>query len=73
MSSEDRMAAPEAKVQELMDRQAIYECIKRNSRGYASYAESLKAALPYDPSGMLAMIYGKDAMARIRAGKPAEG
>jgi hypothetical protein len=33
MSSEDRLAALEAKVQELMDRQAILECIKRNSRG----------------------------------------
>lgn len=33
MSSEDRFAALEAKVQELMDRQAIFECIKRNSRG----------------------------------------
>jgi hypothetical protein len=33
MSSEQRLAALEAKVQELLDRQAIFECIKRNSRG----------------------------------------
>jgi hypothetical protein len=33
MSSEDRLAALEAKMQELMDRQAIFDCIKRNSRG----------------------------------------
>jgi hypothetical protein len=33
MSSEDRLAALEGKVQELMDRQAIFDCIKRNSRG----------------------------------------
>lgn len=33
MSSEDRLAALEAKVQELTDRQAIFDCIKRNARG----------------------------------------
>jgi hypothetical protein len=33
MSSDGRLAALEAKVQELMDRQAIFDCIKRNSRG----------------------------------------
>ncbi len=33
MSTEDRIAALEAKVGELMDRQAIYDCIRRTSRG----------------------------------------
>ncbi len=33
MSNDDRLAALEAKMQELMDRQAIFDCIKRNSRG----------------------------------------
>lgn len=33
MSTEDRLAAMEAKMQELLDRQAIFDCIKRNSRG----------------------------------------
>lgn len=33
MTDEARLAALEAKVQELTDRQAIFDCIKRNSRG----------------------------------------
>lgn len=33
MSTDDRLAALEAKMQELADRQAIFDCIKRNSRG----------------------------------------
>jgi ketosteroid isomerase-like protein len=33
MTTEDRLSALEAQVQELRDRQAIFECIKRNSRG----------------------------------------
>lgn len=33
MSTEDRLAALEAKMQALVDRQAIFDCIKRNSRG----------------------------------------
>jgi hypothetical protein len=33
VNSDDRLAVLEAKVQELVDRQAIFECIKRNSRG----------------------------------------
>jgi hypothetical protein len=33
MSTEDRLAALEARLQELTDRQAIFDCIKRNSRG----------------------------------------
>lgn len=33
MNSEERIAALEAQVQNLVDRQAIFDCIKRNSRG----------------------------------------
>ena len=33
MNSDERLAALEAKVQELLDRQAILDCIQRNSRG----------------------------------------
>jgi hypothetical protein len=33
MTTEERLAALEAKMQDLLDRQAIFECIKRNSRG----------------------------------------
>jgi len=33
MSSDDRLAALEAQMQDLLDRQAIFDCIKRNSRG----------------------------------------
>jgi SnoaL-like domain len=33
MQHADRLAALEDKMQELMDRQAIFDCIKRNSRG----------------------------------------
>ena len=30
MTTEDRLAALEAKMQNLLDRQAIFDCIKRN-------------------------------------------
>jgi hypothetical protein len=33
MSTEDRLAVLETKMQELLDRQAIFDCVKRNSRG----------------------------------------
>ena len=33
MTTEDRIAALEAKVSDLIDRQAIYDCIRRTSRG----------------------------------------
>lgn len=33
MSLEDRLAALEARLQDLLDRQAIFDCIKRTSRG----------------------------------------
>jgi len=33
MSNDDRLATLESKLQELLDRQAIFDCIKRNSRG----------------------------------------
>jgi len=51
MISEDRLAALEAKVQELMDRQAIFDCIKRNSRGNDRFDQELVAG-SYHPDGM---------------------
>ena len=33
MTTEERLAALEAQVQDLLDRQAIYDCIRRTSRG----------------------------------------
>ncbi len=33
MSTEDRLAALEVKIQKMEDQQAIFDCIKRNSRG----------------------------------------
>lgn len=33
MTTEERLAALEAKMQEVEDRQAIFDCLKRNSRG----------------------------------------
>ena len=33
MTTEERLAALEAQMQDLLDRQAIFDCIKRNSRG----------------------------------------
>lgn len=33
MSNDDRLAALEAKMQDMIDRQAIFDCIKRTSRG----------------------------------------
>ena len=33
MTTEERLAALEARMQDLLDRQAIFDCIKRNSRG----------------------------------------
>jgi hypothetical protein len=33
MSNDDRLSALEAKMQDLLDRQAIFDCIKRTSRG----------------------------------------
>ena len=51
MSSDDRLAALEAKFQELMDRQAIFDCIKRNSRGNDRFdAELVKST--YHPDGL---------------------
>ncbi len=51
MNSEDRLAALEAKVQELMDRQAIFECIKRNSRGNDRFDVQLIAS-SYHPDAL---------------------
>ena len=44
MNTEERLAALEAKMQELVDRQAIFDCIKRNSRGNDRFDAELTAA-----------------------------
>lgn len=51
MNDEHRLAALEAKVQELMDRQAIFECIKRNSRGNDRFDAEL-VTTSYHTEGM---------------------
>lgn len=51
MNSEDRLAALEAKMQELMDRQAILDCIKRNSRGNDRFDVDLVTS-SYHPDGI---------------------
>ena len=48
MSTEDRLAALEAKMQELVDRQAIFDCIKRNSRGNDRFDIDLVASSYHD-------------------------
>lgn len=44
MTTEERLAALEAKMQEISDRQAIFECIKRNSRGNDRFDAELTAS-----------------------------
>jgi hypothetical protein len=44
MNNDDRLATLEAKVQDLMDRQAIFDCIKRNSRGNDRFDAELTAS-----------------------------
>jgi hypothetical protein len=51
MNSEDRLAALEAKLQELVDRQAIFDCIKRNSRGNDRFDVELVTS-SYHPDGI---------------------
>jgi hypothetical protein len=51
MTSEDRLAALEAKLQEVMDRQAIFDCIKRNSRGNDRFDVELVTS-SYHPDGV---------------------
>jgi len=51
MSNDERMAALEAKVQELLDRQAIYDCIRRNSRGNDRFDKDLITG-SYHPDGI---------------------
>jgi hypothetical protein len=41
MTTEDRLAALEAQVQDLMDRKAIYECLQRTSRGNDRFDKDL--------------------------------
>jgi len=51
MNTEDRLAALEAKLQELMDRQAILDCIRRNSRGNDRFDVELITS-SYHPDGV---------------------
>jgi hypothetical protein len=51
MLPEDRLAALEAQMQDLLDRQAIFECIKRNARGNDRFDADLTAA-SYHPDGL---------------------
>lgn len=44
MNNDDRIAALEAKLQELMDRQEIFDCIKRSSRGNDRFDTELVAS-----------------------------
>jgi hypothetical protein len=39
---EDRLAALEAQMQDVKDRRAILDCIKRNSRGNDSFVRDLR-------------------------------
>jgi hypothetical protein len=48
MTIEDRLAALEAKMQEMTDRQAIFDCIKRNSRGNDRFDAELTAGSYHD-------------------------
>lgn len=51
MNIEERLAALETKMQELTDRQAIFDCIKRNSRGNDRFDAELTAST-YDVDGL---------------------
>jgi hypothetical protein len=51
MDTENRLAAVEAKLQDLLDRQAIFECIKRNSRGNDRFDVDLVTS-SYHPDGI---------------------
>jgi hypothetical protein len=44
MNTEDRLATLEALMQEMVDRQAIFDCIKRNSRGNDRFDAELTAS-----------------------------
>jgi hypothetical protein len=50
MTTEERLAALEAKLQELTDRKAICDCIKRNSRGNDRLDADLTAGSYHDDS-----------------------
>ena len=51
MSNDERLAALEAQMRELMDRQAIFDCIKRNSRGNDRFDVELITS-SYHPDGI---------------------
>lgn len=51
MSTEDRLEALEAKLQDLVDRQAIFDCINRNARGNDRFDVDLVTS-SYHPDGV---------------------
>lgn len=51
MTNEDRISTLEAQMQDLMDRQAIFDCIKRNSRGNDRFDVDLITS-SYHPDGV---------------------
>lgn len=51
MTTEERLAALEAKMQDMADRQAIFDCIKRNSRGNDRFDVDLVTS-SYHPDGI---------------------
>lgn len=70
MTTEERLAALEAKLQEMSDRQAIFECIKRNSRGNDRFDAELTASSYHEdglhevgPNRVLGPGYGAHANA----------
>lgn len=48
MNTEERLAALEAKMQEMQDRQAIFDCIKRSARGNDRFDTELVASSFHD-------------------------
>lgn len=51
MNTEDRLTALETKMQEFVDRQAIFDCIKRNARGNDRFDDDLITS-SYHPDGL---------------------
>ena len=51
MNTEERLQALEAKMQDLMDREAIFDCIKRNARGNDRFDVELTTS-SYHPDGI---------------------
>jgi len=51
MNTQDRLTALETKMQEFVDRQAIFDCIKRNARGNDRFDDDLVTS-SYHPDGL---------------------